>query len=86
MSLVSRVTKCCNSHVERRSGKQYPDGITYYISTSWDACGRCGDSWPDTLQSCDCCGEASELLITTKLGEYCPKCTHENADELIERV
>lgn len=74
-SLASRVTTCCNSEVVRASGRQYPDGRTFYISTSYDICLSCNQEWPETFAyRCDFCGEGTNWVVETDLGEYCREC------------
>lgn len=83
MSLTNRITKCCSAEVVRHTGKEFPDGKTFFISTSWDACNKCGDEWPETVTACDVCGEGNEHLIDTILGDICKVCVSDYADELV---
>lgn len=86
MSLTSRVTTCCNKPVMRINGREYPDGRTFYISTSTDVCSSCKIEWPSTLESCECCGDGKPHLITTSLGQWCELCLTEHASDLMEKA
>lgn len=86
MSLTNRITKCCSAEVVRHTGKEFPDGKTFFISTSWDACNKCGDEWPETIEQCSCCGEGTLDLIETKLGNWCIDCVKTYADDLVEQA
>lgn len=83
MSLTNRVTTCCQKPVMRINGQEYPDGRTFYISTSTDICSGCRDEWPHTITCCDVCGEGNEHLIDTILGDICKVCVSDYAEELV---
>lgn len=80
------VSKCCHSFIEKRSGREYPDNSGFYISTSWDACGKCGDAYPIEIPTCDNCGEGAERLYTHELGGYCMSCSIEENVNFFENV
>lgn len=86
MSLMNRVTKCCSSEVVRHHGREYPDGRTFFIATSYDACSQCNEPWPDAWYSCDYCGSGADSLTETKLGMYCHSCVLQHSEELMEKA
>lgn len=89
MCLQNRITKCCSAPILRLSGREFPDGKTFFISTSWDACSnpKCeAPEWPDTYKyRCDNCGDGTDFIVEVESCEYCRDCADEyHAHDLME--
>lgn len=75
------VTKCCNEEVITKSGREYPDGSRFYISTSVDICSKCLEERPQMIPACDWCGEGSKLLLHVEHDYLCPTCVKDRESE-----
>lgn len=81
------ISKCCSAEIEKRHGKFSPDNSGLYIHTSYDACSKCSEEYPEAFEcQCECCGDGVDHVIGTTLGEWCKSCVSTYSDELMERA
>lgn len=78
------VSACCHRPIEPKHDREYPLGGLYGIATVVEACTGCGEEHPETLETCDNCGDVAEMVIETRLGGFCQPCVNKTVEELTE--
>ncbi|MDF2651397.1 MAG: hypothetical protein K0Q73_7202 [Paenibacillus sp.] len=79
------ISNCCGKSIVQGTKQEHPLNDRFSIGYKTDVCEECGNE-ADPIEACDCCGEPSEELKETVLGDYCTECLRNEMDNRTEQL